>query len=136
MWKTAHLDKLQGSVPLKFLQVCQFCNLDIVSSTLTITPLCEWWRYKLFSSPKMSFLMLLQIPLKYLQLCKNSPTIFSGTYKSLICCVKNMDGSWNRLWKLTLRLRGRQGRCVLFAVYNCSATDTDHAQQHSVSIKW
>ena len=41
VWKTAHLDKLQGSVPLKVLQVCQFCNLDIVSSTLTITPLCE-----------------------------------------------------------------------------------------------
>ena len=59
----------------------------------------------------MSFLMLLQIPLKYLQLCKNSPTIFSGTYKSFICCVNNNGGSKNRLWKLTLRLRGLQGRC-------------------------
>ena len=39
--KTPHLEKLQGSAPLKFLQVCQFCNMDIVSSTLTITPLCE-----------------------------------------------------------------------------------------------
>ena len=39
--KAAHFGKLQGSVPLKFLQVCQFCNLDIVSSTLTFTPLCE-----------------------------------------------------------------------------------------------
>ena len=59
----------------------------------------------------MSFLMLLQIPLKYLQLFKNSPTIFSGTYKSFICCVNYMAESWNRLWKLPLRLRGRQGRC-------------------------
>ena len=41
VWKTAHLDKLRGSVPLIFLQVCQFCYLHIVSFTLTITPLCE-----------------------------------------------------------------------------------------------
>ena len=67
----------------------------------------------------MSFFMLLQIPLKYLQLCKNSPTIFSGTYKSLICCVNNMAGSWNRLWKLTLRLRGRQGRCEPRVALHC-----------------
>ena len=39
--KTAHLHKLQGSVPRKFLQVCQFCNLDHVSCTLTHTPLRE-----------------------------------------------------------------------------------------------
>ena len=67
----------------------------------------------------MSFLMLLQIPLKYLQLFKNSPTIFSGTYKSFICCVNYMAESWNRLWKLPLRLRGRQGRCALVTPLIC-----------------
>ena len=46
-------------------------------------------------------------------LCKNLPTIFSGTYKSYICCVNNDGGSRNCLCKLTLRLKGRQGRCGL-----------------------
>ena len=54
----------------------------------------------------------LQIPLKCLPLCNNLQTIFSGTYKSFICCVNNNGEIRNRLWKLTLRLRGRQGRCV------------------------
>ena len=70
----------------------------------------------------MSFLMLLQIPLKYLQLCKNLPTIFSGTYKSYICCVNNDGGSRNCLCKLTLRLRGRQGRCVYISLYRHTFT--------------
>ena len=59
-----------------------------------------------------SIFQYLQIPLKFLPLCKNSQTILSGTYKSFICCVNNNRGNRNRLWKLTLRLRGRQGRCA------------------------
>ena len=56
-----------------------------------------------------------QIPLKFLPLCNNSQTIFSGTYKSFICCVNNNGGSRNCLWKLTLRLRSCKGRCGLIA---------------------
>ena len=50
----------------------------------------------------------------YLPLCNNLQTIFTGTYKSFIFCVNNNGGSRNCLWKLTLRLRDRQGRCGPF----------------------
>ena len=59
----------------------------------------------------MSFLMLLQIPLKFWQMCKNSLAKISGTPKFFIRCVNNTRGMWNRLWSRTLRLTGRQAWC-------------------------
>ena len=63
------------------------------------------------SSPKMSFLMLLQISLKFWQMCKNSLAIISGTPQFFIRHVNNTRGKWNCHCRLTLRLTGRQGRC-------------------------
>ena len=63
------------------------------------------------SSPKMSFLMLLQISLKFWQMCKNSLAIISGTPQFFIRHVNNTRGKWNCLCRLTSRLTGRQGRC-------------------------
>ena len=65
--------------------------------------------------------MLLQIPLKFWHLCKNFPAKISGTPQFLIRRVNNAGGWWNRLWALTLRLRGRQGRCVRLRVYYCKS---------------
>ena len=59
----------------------------------------------------MSFLMLLQTPLKFWQMCKNSPVKISGTLQFFIRHVNNAGGKWNCLWRLILRLTGRQGRC-------------------------
>ena len=64
----------------------------------------------------MSFLMLLQIPLKFWQMCKNSPVIISGTPQFFIRHVNNAGGRWNCLCTLTSRLTGRQGRCGLKVV--------------------
>ena len=61
----------------------------------------------------MSFLMLLQIPLKFWQLCKISLAIISGTPQFFIRRVNNTWGRWNCLWWLTLRLTGRQAWCGL-----------------------
>merc|ERR1711884_828313 len=61
----------------------------------------------------MSFLMLLQISLKFWQMCKNSLAIISGTPQFFIRHVNNTRGKWNCHCRLTLRLTGRQGRCVL-----------------------
>ena len=55
--------------------------------------------------------MLLQTPLKFWQMCKNSPAKISGTPQFFIRHVNNAWGRWNRLWTLTSRLTGRQGRC-------------------------
>ena len=63
------------------------------------------------SSPKMSFLMLLQISLKFWQMCKNSLAIISGTPQFFIRHVNNTRGKWNCHCRLTSRLTGRQGRC-------------------------
>ena len=60
----------------------------------------------------MSFLMLLQIPLKFWQLCKISLAIISGTPQFFIRCVNNTGGRWNCLWWPTLRLTGHQAWCV------------------------
>ena len=60
--------------------------------------------------------MLLQIPLKFWQMCKNSPTKISGTPQFFIRHVNNTRGKWNCLWTLTLRLTGRQGRCELIVI--------------------
>ena len=59
----------------------------------------------------MSFLMLYQIPLEFCPLCNNSPAIISGTPQFFIRHVNNAGGKWNCLWRLILRLTGRQGRC-------------------------
>ena len=61
----------------------------------------------------MSFLMLLQIPLKFWHLCKNFPAKISGTPKFFIRRVNNTGGRWNCLWWLTLRLTGRQAWCAV-----------------------
>ena len=55
--------------------------------------------------------MLLQTPLKFWQMCKNSLAIISGTHQIFIGHVNNAGGRWNRVWALTLRLTGHQGRC-------------------------
>ena len=74
----------------------------------------------------------LQIPLKFFPLCNNLPTIFSGTYKSFICCVNNNGGSRNCLWKLTLRLRDRQGRCgPFYRQIRQGSQSKDTATQHT-----
>ena len=65
----------------------------------------------------MSFLILLQIPLKFWQMCKNSLAIISGTPKFFIRHVNNAGGRWNCLWSLTLRLKGRQGRCGQYQLF-------------------
>ena len=65
----------------------------------------------------MSFLMLLQIPLKFWQMCKNSPAIISGTPQFFIRRVNNAWGRWNCLWSLTLRLTGRQAWCAIVCFY-------------------
>ena len=55
--------------------------------------------------------MLLQTPLKFWQMCKNSPAKISGTPQFLIGHLNNAGGRWICLWALTSRLTGRQGRC-------------------------
>ena len=55
--------------------------------------------------------MLLQTPLKYWQMCKNSLAKISGTPQFFIGHVNNAGGRGNRLWALTSRLTGCQGRC-------------------------
>ena len=61
--------------------------------------------------------MLLQTPLKFWQLCKNSPAKISGTPQFFIAHVNNAGGRWNCLWSLTLRLKGRQGRCGQYQLF-------------------
>ena len=61
----------------------------------------------------MSFLMFLQTPLKFWQMCKKSLAKISGTPQFFIRHVNNAGGRWNGLWTLTSRLTGRQGRCEL-----------------------
>ena len=56
--------------------------------------------------------MLLEIPLKFWQMCKNSLAIISGTPQFFIRHVNNAGGRWNCLCTLTSRLTGRQGRCA------------------------
>ena len=70
------------------------------------------------SSPKMSFLMLLQISLKFWQMCKNFPAIISGKPQFFIRRVNYAWGRWNRPRWLTMRLTGRQAWCewVLLSV--------------------
>ena len=65
------------------------------------------------SSPKMSFLMLLQISLKFWQMCKNSLAIISRTPQFFIRHVNNTGGRLNCLWSLTSRLTGPQAWCEL-----------------------
>ena len=60
---------------------------------------------------KHSTLSFLQIPLKFCPLCNNSQAIISGT-PHFIRHVNNAGGKWNCLWRLILRLTGRQGRRV------------------------
>ena len=59
----------------------------------------------------MSFLMLLQTPLKFWQMCKNSPAKISRTPQFFIRCVNNAERRCNHLWALTWRLTGHQDRC-------------------------
>ena len=60
----------------------------------------------------MSFLMLLQTPLKFWQMCKKSLAKISGTPQFFIRHVNIGGGRWNCLCTPTSRLTGRQGRCV------------------------
>ena len=109
--KTANWDKFQGNVPLIFLQVCQFSNLNIVIFTLTLTPFCvnNLGRYKLFTSPKMSFLMHEKISMKFWQMSKNFlATIFLGQKNILHQMVDlsvithiEFDMSLGMLWLLS-----------------------------------
>ena len=62
--------------------------------------------------------MLLQTPLKFWQMCKNSLAKISGTPQFFIRHVNNAGGRWNCLCTPTSRLTGRQGRCgVIFSSY-------------------
>ena len=56
--------------------------------------------------------MLLQTPLKFWQMCKNSLAKISGTPQFFIRHVNNGGGRWNCLCTPTSRLTGRQGRCA------------------------
>merc|ERR1711923_321556 len=68
--------------------------------------------------------MLLQISLKFWQMCKNSLAIISGTPQFFIRHVNNTRGKWNCLWTLTSRLTGRQGRCGSGGSCSVSASST------------